>query len=53
MTDIDYWIAKDLITKFNILSFIAILFSIYIYEIKELIKYIREQKQPWHKRFLT
>ncbi len=52
MDNIDYWIAGDLILSFNAMSFILILFAIYIYEIKEFIKYIIEQKKSWHKTYL-
>jgi len=52
MDSIDYWIAGDLITQANAVFAITIMTAIYIYEVMDFIKYLREQKQPWHKRFL-
>jgi len=52
MDNIDYWIASDLITQANALFAVAIITAIYIYEVMDFIKYLHEQKRPWHKRFL-
>ena len=52
MTDIDYWVLGETVTNFNVIFVVAIMFSIYIYEIKKLIKYIKEQKQLWRDQYL-
>jgi len=53
MDSIDYWIAGDLITQVNAIFAITIVTAIYIYEVIDFIKFLREQKKTWHKQFLT